>query len=34
MYVNIIPSRNIRVRLDLAIARKDVGFYVGIGQGF
>lgn len=34
MYVNIIPSRNIRLRLDLAIARKDFGLYIGIGQGF
>jgi hypothetical protein len=33
-YVNIIPSRNIRLRVDLAIARKDFGFYFGIGQGF
>jgi hypothetical protein len=33
-YLNIIPSRNIRLRLDFAIARKDVGFYLGIGQGF
>ena len=32
-YVNIIPSRNIRLRLDAAIGRKDWGFYVGIGQG-
>jgi hypothetical protein len=34
LYFNIIPSRNIRLRLDAAIARKDYGFYVGIGQGF
>lgn len=34
LYFNIIPSRNIRVRLDAAIARKDYGFYIGIGQGF
>ena len=33
-YFNIIPSRNIRLRLDCAIARKDWGFYIGIGQGF
>ncbi len=32
-YVNILPSRNIRLKLDFAIARKDSGFYVGIGQG-
>lgn len=34
LYLNIIPSRNIRVRLDAAISRKDYGFYIGIGQGF
>jgi len=34
LYLNIIPSRNIRVRLDAAMARKDYGFYIGIGQGF
>jgi outer membrane protein assembly factor BamA len=34
LYFNIIPSRNIRLRLDGAIARKDWGFYIGIGQGF
>ena len=34
LYFNIIPSRNIRLRLDAAISRKDYGFYVGIGQGF
>jgi outer membrane protein assembly factor BamA len=33
-YLNIIPSRNIRVRLDAAFGRSDFGFYVGIGQGF
>jgi len=33
-YVNILPSRNIRLRLDIAVARKDWGFYVGMGQGF
>ncbi len=32
-YINIIPSRNIRLRLDAAIGRKDWGFYIGIGQG-
>jgi hypothetical protein len=34
LYLNIIPSKNIRLRLDGAIARKDWGFYIGIGQGF
>jgi len=33
-YLNIIPSRNIRLRLDFAFARKDYAFYVGIRQGF
>ncbi|MBE0639668.1 MAG: hypothetical protein IH598_14210, partial [Bacteroidales bacterium] len=33
-YFNIIPSRDIRLRLDFAFARKDNGFYLGIGQGF
>jgi len=33
-YFNILPSRGIRLRLDFAIARKDSGFYMGIGQGF
>jgi hypothetical protein len=34
LYFNIIPYRNIRLRLDAAISRKDYGFYIGIGQGF
>ena len=34
LYFNVIPSRNIRLRLDAAISRKDYGFYIGIGQGF
>lgn len=34
LYVNILPSRNIRIRFDLAFARQDFGFYVGVGQGF
>jgi outer membrane protein assembly factor BamA len=34
LYLNIIPSRNIRLRIDGAIARKDWGIYVGIGQAF
>jgi hypothetical protein len=34
LYFNIIPSQNIRLRLDAAISRKDYGFYIGIGQTF
>jgi outer membrane protein assembly factor BamA len=34
LYFNIIPSRNIRLRIDAAISRKDYGFYIGIGQAF
>jgi hypothetical protein len=34
VYANVIPSRNIRLKLDLAVARKDWGFYIGIGQAF
>ena len=34
LYFNIIPNRNIRLRLDAALSRKDYGFYIGIGQGF
>ncbi|MFZ4521791.1 MAG: hypothetical protein ACOYNC_08805 [Bacteroidales bacterium] len=34
LYVNIIPYRNIRLRLEAAKGRKDYGFYIGIGQGF
>ena len=34
LYFNIIPSRNIRLRLDAAISRKDYGFYIGLGQSF
>jgi hypothetical protein len=34
LYLNIIPSQNIRLRLGTAIARRDYGFYIGIGQGF
>ncbi|MGE5424486.1 MAG: BamA/TamA family outer membrane protein [Syntrophothermus sp.] len=33
-YVNIIPYRNIRLKLDFTKGRKDYGIYVGIGQGF
>lgn len=34
LYLNVIPSRNIRVRLDVALGRQDWGVYVGIGQAF
>jgi hypothetical protein len=34
LYLNIIPYRNIRVRLDAAVSREDYGFYIGVGQGF
>ena len=34
LYINIIPYRNIRLRLEAAKGRKDYGFYIGIGQGF
>jgi len=34
LYVNLLPSRNIRLRLDAGFGRKDFGFYVGVGQGF
>jgi outer membrane protein assembly factor BamA len=34
LYINVLPSRNIRLRFDIAVARKDLGFYLGIGQGF
>ncbi len=33
-YVNVLPSRNMRIRLDCAFGREDFGFYVGVGQGF
>ena len=32
-YVNIMPSRNLRLRFDLAVARQDFGFSIGLGQG-
>jgi hypothetical protein len=34
IYLNVMPSRNLRFRLDLAVGRKDYGVYIGIGQGF
>ncbi|MCX6268302.1 MAG: BamA/TamA family outer membrane protein [Bacteroidetes bacterium] len=34
LYLNIIPSQNIRLRLGAAISRKDYGLYIGIGQAF
>jgi hypothetical protein len=34
LYLNIIPSQNVRLRLGAAVARRDYGLYIGIGQGF
>lgn len=34
LYLNIIPSRNIRFMLDGALGRMDWGVYVGLGQAF
>jgi hypothetical protein len=34
IYVNLIPYRNIRMRLSGVVARKDWGVYIGIGQMF
>jgi hypothetical protein len=34
LYINIIPYRNIRLRLEAAKGREDYGFYIGIGQAF
>ena len=34
LYLNIIPYRNIRLKLEAAKGRKDWGVYIGIGQGF
>ena len=34
LYVNVIPSRNIRAYINFAIAREDYGVYVGLGQAF
>lgn len=33
-YVNVLPTRNLRLRLDIAVGRKDFGVYVGVGQAF
>lgn len=33
-YINVLPTRNLRVRLDCAFGRQDFGFYVGMGQAF
>jgi hypothetical protein len=34
IYLNLIPYRNIRMRLSGAISRQDWGFYIGVGQMF
>ena len=34
LYANILPVRDIWLRLDMAFARSDWGFYVGVGQAF
>jgi len=34
MYINLIPYRDIRMRLGIAIGRSDYGLYVGLGQMF
>ena len=34
VYVNVIPSRNLRAFINFAIARQDYGVYVGLGQTF
>lgn len=34
LYLNVIPSRNIRAYISLALARQDYGVYVGLGQSF
>ena len=34
LYLTLIPYRNIRMRLSGAVARRDWGFYIGIGQMF
>ncbi len=34
LYINMIPYRNIRLRLSAAIARHDYGLYIGVGQLF
>jgi hypothetical protein len=34
LYINMIPYRNIRLRLNAAISRHDYGLYIGVGQLF
>jgi len=34
LYLNVIPSQNLRMRLNLAFGRGDFGFYIGLGQLF
>ncbi len=34
LYINIIPYRNIRLKLEASKGRQDYGFYIGIGQAF
>ena len=34
LYINLIPYRNIRMRLSGALSRKDWGVYIGLGQMF
>ncbi|MEI7499264.1 MAG: BamA/TamA family outer membrane protein [Bacteroidota bacterium] len=34
LYLNVIPSRNLRAYINFAIARQDYGVYVGLGQSF
>lgn len=34
VYINVMPSRNLRFKLDVAVGRKDFGIYIGLGQGF
>ncbi|MCK9205178.1 MAG: BamA/TamA family outer membrane protein [Bacteroidales bacterium] len=34
VYVNVIPYQNLRMRFNVAVARDDWGFYIGLGQLF
>ncbi|MCK9421295.1 MAG: outer membrane protein assembly factor [Bacteroidales bacterium] len=34
LYLNVVPSRNLRAYINFAIARQDYGVYVGLGQAF
>lgn len=34
LYLNVMPSRNLRAYINFAIARQDYGVYVGLGQPF